>query len=161
MAESPDILVPFRAEEAALRFRTFTNDDAIALGLRLADTARTEGKAITIDVSRNGQQLFHLALPGTTADNDAWIERKKRVVNRFGKSTFHVAAECRVRGVSFEARTRLDPDLYAAAGGGFPVVVDGVGLVGVVAVSGLPQAEDHAFLVRVLGDFLRERRGEA
>ena len=49
---------------------------------------------------------------------------------------------------------RLDRDAYAAHGGAFPVTVRGVGVVGTVAVSGLPQLEDHAFVVRVLSDFL-------
>jgi uncharacterized protein (UPF0303 family) len=34
------------------------------------------------------------------------------------------------------------------------VTVRGVGVVGTVAVSGLPQLEDHAFVVRVLSAFL-------
>jgi uncharacterized protein (UPF0303 family) len=49
---------------------------------------------------------------------------------------------------------RLDPDLYAAHGGAFPVNVRGVGVVGTVAVSGLPQLEDHALVVEVLAEFL-------
>ena len=35
-----------------------------------------------IDIRRHGHQLFHAALPGTTPDNDRWIERKIRVVER-------------------------------------------------------------------------------
>lgn len=156
MSDTHDPLATFREEEARLQFRRFTNDVAIALGLKLADVARGESKAITIDISRNGQQLFHLALPGTSADNDAWLERKKRVVTRYGKSSFHVGAMFRAQGTTFEQKSRLDPDLYAAAGGGFPVIVRDVGVVGVVAVSGLPQAEDHELVVRVLQAFLDE-----
>jgi uncharacterized protein (UPF0303 family) len=54
----------------------------------------------------------------------------------------------------FEEQSRLDPDLYAAHGGVFPVIVRGVGPVGTVGVSGLPQAEDHAFVVEQLTSFL-------
>ncbi|MFN0281981.1 MAG: heme-binding protein, partial [Kineosporiaceae bacterium] len=39
-------------------------------------------------------------------------------------------------------------------GGAFPVHVVGVGVVGTVAVSGLPQAEDHAFVVEQLRHYL-------
>jgi uncharacterized protein (UPF0303 family) len=61
----------------------------------------------------------------------------------------------RARGTTFEEAARLDPDQYAAHGGAFPVIVKGVGVVGTVAVSGLPQAEDHDLLVGVLREFLR------
>ena len=49
---------------------------------------------------------------------------------------------------------RLDPDEFAAHGGGFPITIRDVGVVGVVTVSGLPQPQDHAFVVEQLGRFL-------
>jgi len=39
-------------------------------------------------------------------------------------------------------------------GGAFPIIVRDVGAVGTVAVSGLPQAENHALVVSVLREFL-------
>ena len=41
-----------------------------------------------------------------------------------------------------------------AAGGAFPIRVRGVGLVGTVTVSGLPQLEDHRLVVTTLERFL-------
>jgi uncharacterized protein (UPF0303 family) len=110
--------------------------------------------ALVIDIRRNGQQLFHAALPGTAPDNDAWIARKTRVVDRFGHSSYHVGERARQNGTTFEAQMRLDPDAYAAHGGAFPITVRGVGVVGTVAVSGLPQLEDHQFVVERLSAFL-------
>src|SRR5579883_2636195 len=52
--------------------------------------------------------------------------------------------------------SRSDPDLFAAHGGAFPVLVAGVGLVGTVAVSGLPQLEDHLLVVEALQAFLAD-----
>ena len=40
------------------------------------------------------------------------------------------------------------------AGGGFPVKVKGAGVIGVIAVSGLPEREDHAVVVDALCDHL-------
>src|SRR5215469_564846 len=35
---------------------------ACDVGMRLVGTARREGKSVTVDVSRNGQQVFHYAI---------------------------------------------------------------------------------------------------
>ena len=140
--------------ERELQFEAFDNETAWRLGAALVEAAQAERLAVTIDIRRNGQQLFHAALPGTAADNDAWILRKVRVVDRFGRASLHVGERARQEGTTFEEQMRLPPDDYAAHGGAFPITVRGVGVVGTVAVSGLPQVEDHAFVVRVLQRFL-------
>jgi uncharacterized protein (UPF0303 family) len=143
-------------EEQELVFDGFDEDTAWRLGVQLVEAARAAGLAVTIDVRRNGHQLFHAARPGTAPDNDAWVERKVRVVTRFGRSSLRVGEAARQAGTTFEEQMRLDPDAYAAHGGGFPITVRGVGVVGVVTVSGLPQLEDHAFVVEQLRRFLAE-----
>ena len=149
-----DMLAQLADQEERLQFAKFDNETALALGQQLLAAARERGLPVTISVRRNGQRLFHAALPGTSADNDAWIDRKSRVVDRYGHSSFLVGAQFRAKGGSFEADSRLTPDEYAAHGGVFPVLVRGVGPVGTVGVSGLPQAEDHAFVVEQLELFL-------
>lgn len=142
------------AQEEQLQFDRFDNATAIALGQQLLAAAQERGLPLVISVRRNGQRLFHAALPGTSPDNDAWIERKSRVVDRYGHSSFYVGTLHRESGSTFEEKSRLDPDLYAAHGGVFPVVLRGTGPIGTVGVSGLPQAEDHAFVVEQLTKFL-------
>ena len=44
--------------------------------------------------------------------------------------------------------------LYSGSGGGFPVVVTRVGMVGTIAISGLRHDLDHAFIVDALTLFL-------
>ena len=150
MADSFPSLAQLAAEEEELRFDGFTNDDAWDLGSALVAAARRDGAPVAVDVSRHGHQLFHAALPGTSPDNDSWIQRKTRVVHRFGHSSLYVRQASIERGTTFEAEFDLDPGLYAAHGGAFPVVVRSVGPVGAVVVSGLPQLEDHRMVVAAI-----------
>ena len=43
---------------------------------------------------------------------------------------------------------------FAAHGGAFPILLRGTGCIGTVAVSGLPQLEDHRLVVETLKAFL-------
>lgn len=153
MTEAERLAQLFEQEER-LQFTKFDNETALALGRQMLDAATERGLAVTISIRRNGQRLFHAALPGTSADNDGWIDRKCRVVDRYGHSSFLVGTQFRANGGSFEQHSRLDLGDYAAHGGVFPVLVREVGPVGTVGVSGLPQAEDHAFVVEQLEQFL-------
>jgi uncharacterized protein (UPF0303 family) len=149
-----ELIQLIEAEESRLVLPHFDNDDAWRLGCTLTELARARGARVTLDVRRGGQQLFHCALPGTSADNDAWILRKSRTVDRFGHASYLVGLRCLASGSTFEEKMRLDHDTYAAHGGAFPVTVAGVGVVGTVAVSGLPQADDHRLVVAGLERYL-------
>src|SRR5215218_3763880 len=131
MADSRIPLDELAAEEEELQFSSFTEDDAWELGAALVATARREGLPVAIDITRNRHQLFHAALPGATPDNESWIRRKTRVVDRFGHSSLYVRQASLERGTTFEAEFGLDPMRYAAHGGAFPVLVRSVGAVGV------------------------------
>jgi len=142
-------------QERRLQFDRFDNDTAIALGLALLERARSDKLGIAIDITRARQQLFHAALPGTAADNDEWIRRKTNLVYRIGHSSFYLGMQWKISGVPFEKKFEgLSINDYAAHGGCFPVIVKGTGMVGTVTVSGLPQAEDHRFVVETVERFL-------
>ena len=153
----PDITATIEAVEAQERelvFTRFDNDDAWRLGCLLVELAQERSLAVTVDIRRGPQQLFHAALPGTTPDNDSWVERKVRVVERFGASSYLVGLRARHQGITFAAQHDLPLQEYAAHGGCFPVRVRDVGVVGTVTVSGLPQADDHALVVEVVRELL-------
>ena len=147
-------------QERELQLERFDNEIAWELGQRLVAAARERGLAVTIDVCRGEQQLFHCALPGTSADNDAWIIRKNRVVRRFGHSSFYMGSLARSQGREFGKMFLLDERDFAAHGGAFPASVRGVGVVGTITVSGLPQEEDHRLVVDVLREFVRASHKE-
>ena len=150
MTDPEPRLADLAAEEEELQFDRFTADDAWELGTALVSAAKQARAPVAVDITRNRHQVFHAALEGATPDNDSWIRRKTRVVNRFGHSTLYMRQASRERGTTFEEQYGLDPLRYAAHGGGFPILVRGVGQVGVVVVSGLPQLEDHRMVVAAL-----------
>lgn len=148
------LIAQLEEQQARLQFSRFTNEDAWDLGSLLYSMGRDRGLVLTVDIRRHGHQLFHAALPGTTPDNDTWIERKIRVVNRYGDSSFLVGRRLALGGKVLDEAVGAEPILYAAHGGCFPVIVRDVGVVGTVTVSGLPQAQDHALVVEALESFL-------
>ncbi|MCX7521759.1 heme-degrading domain-containing protein [Microbacterium sp. STN6] len=136
-------------QELQLQFDSFTHDDAWSIGMRLVQLASDRSLPVAIAVMLGDQRAFHAGLAGASADNDAWLERKFRVVRRFGHSSLAVGEQYRARGGDFDTDSRLDTDLYAAHGGAFPILVRGA-IVGVAGVSGLAQRDDHALVVEAL-----------
>jgi uncharacterized protein (UPF0303 family) len=148
------LIASLEAQEEQLVFIRFSNADAWRLGSAMVAAAIERALPVTIDIRRHGQQLFHVALPGTTAENDSWIDRKVNVVNRFAAASYLVGRRLAARGVALDEALGVEPRLFAAHGGAFPIRVRDVGVVGTVTVSGLPQADDHAFVTEMIGGFL-------
>lgn len=142
------------AEAAALVLTRCSLADALRLGRIVTDLAIARELPVLIEI-RLGQRIaYRAALPGTTADNDEWLRRKFRVVGRFEQSTLAIRVAHEERGQSFNDATGLPESEFAAHGGGWPLMVEGVGFVGMIGVSGLPQVEDHQLIVEALGMFL-------
>jgi len=159
MSADDDLLQELLQQEEELQFTGFTNGMALELGMALLNAARTHGQPVTIDITRHGQQLFHYAMSGTSADNDHWIKRKNNVVARFGHSSYYMGRQLASAGQSMEEKYLLPSSEYAAHGGAFPLIVRDVGVVGSITISGLPQAEDHEVVVTTLRAFLQEQAG--
>ncbi|GAA4974148.1 heme-degrading domain-containing protein [Actinoplanes utahensis] len=148
------LIATIEEQEQRLVFTRFTETDAWELGSLLVRLAAERELPVAVDIRRGEQQLFHAALAGSSADNDAWIERKVRVVYRYAASSYLVGRRLAAKGRQLDASQGVDPALYAAHGGAFPVRVPGAGVIGVVTVSGLPQADDHALVVEAIETFL-------
>ena len=139
-----------RAEADSLVLPRFSLADALRLGQVATDLAMSRGLPVLIEI-RLGQRIaYRAALPGTTADNDEWLRRKFQVVSRFEQSTLLVRVTHEEKGRTFHEATGLPESEFAAHGGGWPIMVAGVGLVGMFGVSGLPQVEDHQLIVESL-----------
>src|SRR4051812_39962066 len=99
-------LAELAEQEARLQFDAFDNLTAWELGSVMRREAVALGLPISIEIRRNGQVLFHAALSGTAPDNDAWLLRKARVVDRYGLASYHVGEQARQDGKSFEVQSR-------------------------------------------------------
>lgn len=149
-----DLIAALQAQEQQLVFSRFDNIDAWRLGSAMVAVATQRALSVTIDIRRHGQQLFHAALAGTTPENDAWIDRKVNVVNRFSEASYLVGRRLAAGKKTLDEALGVEPRLFAAHGGSFPIRISGVGVVGTITVSGLPQAEDHGFVVEMITAFL-------
>ncbi|MBX0300382.1 heme-degrading domain-containing protein [Cryobacterium sp. 1639] len=154
MSLTPDpaaqALLPLLEEQnARIGFTSFDYDDAYRLGSAIMARAAAEDLRITVTMSFGEQRVFHAARPGTTADNDDWLARKFRVVSRYNVPSFLVSTKYRARGQDFNAATGLPITQYVAAGGAFPLRVNG-SLIGAVGVSGLVENLDHDLVVWAL-----------
>lgn len=147
--DAPAALHAITAEERELDFDRFTVTDAWEVGSWLRARALADALPVVVSVVLGGQRAFHAAMPGTSALNDTWLERKFRVVEHFGHASLGVYYDFLTRGEEFDRSSRLDPALYAAAGGAFPIRIGGT-LAGAVGVSGLEMHADHALVVDAL-----------
>ena len=153
-----DILKTLLQQEQELQFTSFNETTAWQLGTQMVEHAMREKLPITIDITRGQQQLFHYSLPGTAADNDEWVKRKVRLVNRFGHSSFYMGQMLKHKGKTIEQSYLIAESEFAAHGGCFPIIVKGTGMIGMITVSGLPQEEDHKFVVESIRAFLAKEK---
>ncbi len=149
-----------RKQEEKLRFQKFDEADAWALGSAMRALAAEKKLTLVIEIRVAGCLLFYSALPGTSADNTEWVRRKVNTVMRFAAASYRIGLESLKAGKVFDAARGLNPMDYASAGGGFPIHIEGVGVVGSITVSGVPQREDHGFVVEALCTFLKVPHAE-
>lgn len=149
-----DDIATIAAQEGALVFAAFDEAAAFALGSRLRDMALADGLAINIDIRTWDRPLFYAAMPGSTAANESWARRKINTVRHFQKSSYRVSLEQGGVEQVVPARHGLAADAFVLAGGAFPIRVGGAGIVGAVAISGLPSREDHNTVVAALAAHL-------
>ena len=135
-----------------LRFSRFDADDAWRLGTRLRELASTRELHVTIEIRLGKETVFLTAMPGTSPANSDWARRKRNVVEALHRSSYVVGLEAAAKGRSALDEMGLAARDHADHGGAVPIVVEGVGCVGVVTVSGLPQRADHELVVEVLAE---------
>jgi uncharacterized protein (UPF0303 family) len=147
-------------QEKHLRFSHFDEADAWALGSQMQAAAVAKKLPMVIDIRVAGRPLFYAACAGTTPDNPEWVRRKINVVMRLHKSSYRVSREIAKSGQALDELRGVNPIDVAPHGGCFPIHIVGTGIVGTVTVSGIPQREDHNFVVEALCMFLKQPHDE-
>ena len=154
----------FTSEALALEAKTLTLESLTqAQALEIGGIAQEIGLArklpIAVEVRMKDWIVFHASLPGSSPENDSWIARKANVVNATGHSTLHERVLAEEQGIDWHETTGLSEELHAIFGGGLALNVVGLGLTGILLVSGLEQVEDHLLGVEILTEYLA-RKGE-
>lgn len=147
-------LAKIAVQEERLQFQDFDADTAWKLGNRLKANAETRGVAVTIEIRVGKETIFFFAMQGAKPENADWARRKRNVVDLLWRSSYAVGLSLQEEQSSLEAKMGLPLRDYTAHGGSFPIRVVGVGTIGTVTVSGLPQRDDHALLVEELAGML-------
>ena len=146
-------------EQMRLILPSLTVTDALAIGEIAKSFGVMRDLPIAVEVRLGDWITYHASLPGSTAENQWWIDRKARVVLLKHHSTIYERVSAEERGVDWHEENNLLDETHAIHGGGLPLITKSEGFVGVLLISGLPQVEDHLLGVEVLTEFLA-RKGE-
>jgi uncharacterized protein (UPF0303 family) len=146
-------------EEAILTLPAISVSDALEIGEIAKSFGVMRDLPIAVEVRLDDWIIYHASLPGSTAENQWWIDRKARVVMLKHHSTMYERVSAEERGVDWHKENNLLNETHAIHGGGLPLITKSEGFVGVLLISGLPQVEDHLLGVEVLTEFLA-RKGE-
>ena len=146
-------------EEQLLKLPNLNIASAIEIGEIAKSFGVIRDLAIAVEVRLGDWIVYHASLPGSTVENQWWIDRKARVVTLKKHSTMFERVSAEERGVDWHKENNLLDETHAIHGGGLPLITKDDGFVGVLLISGLPQVEDHLLGVEVLTEFLA-RKGE-
>ena len=146
-------------EEQVLTVTSLDLAGALEIGEIAKSLAVLRKLPIAIQVRLDDWIIYHASLPGSTAKNHGWIDRKARVVSLKHHSTLFERVSAEERGVDWHKENNLLDETHAIHGGGLPLITKNEGFVGVLLISGLPQVQDHLLGVEVLTEFLA-RKGE-
>ncbi len=145
-------LARLSVQEQRLQFDAFDQSTAWALGNRIKALSEEAGVALAIEVRLGKDTVFFYSMPGTGPANADWVRRKRNSVELLHTSSYALNLKLEKEASTLEAKQGLPLRDYATHGGSVPIRVKGVGVIGVVTVSGIPQREDHGLAIRALAE---------
>lgn len=147
-----ELLKILEKQEEILVFDKFTNEDALKLGILLTEISKNTPGPLSYRVFLGDTIVFQYAMEGDAETRFGWTYRKYQLIKKTGHSSMHG----KVRAMFLSELQDLceQSDIYGFGCGGFPIIVKGQGIVGAVAVSGLPDPADHLYVVEALEKML-------
>jgi uncharacterized protein (UPF0303 family) len=150
-----DNIAAIIAQEKGLVFDAFDEATAFSIGSRLRERALREKFAIVADVRTWDRQMFFMGVPGTSADNATWVQRKVNLVRQRLKASYRAHLEAGGNEPPLSVVSGLDNADFVLRGGSFPIRVRGAGIIGAVTTSGLHERDDHQIVVEAIADELK------
>lgn len=149
-----EIITILAMQEEILQFNHFTNEDAWALGNLLVAEAKKRGLDTAVEIRlNNGYTVFQYAGNGTTLNNAVWMNKMFNTVRQMEKSTMLLYSELKRSEEDME-KIGLDKKDYSCLGGGFPIRVEEVGVIGAIMVSNQSHFINHDIVVKALSKYL-------
>lgn len=141
-------------QEEKLRFKNFSREDALAIGLRIIELAKSKYKGnVAVRITEDKATVFACMMPEMTLEKDLWINRKLNVSKATGISSLRAYMEI-TSGRMIET-WRGREDSFAACGGCMPVFMIKGPIFAYITVSGLEHHLDH----QIIADAVAERLG--
>lgn len=149
-----EVIKVLEMQEEILQFTHFTNDDAWELGNIIVSEAKKRGLVVAVSIRlNNGYIPFQYGATGTCLNNENWMQKKHNTVKMTEQSSLLVYSNLQKNGEVLEDMG-LDSKSFAACGGGFPIRIEDVGVIGSVIVSGLDHVSDHDLLIKCISKYL-------
>ena len=136
-------------EEMDLVLSKFSRTDALKLSQIILEKVKNYGKPIMIEIEINKLIVFRYFMDETIEDGALWLSRKRNTVNLMSMSSLRFQYWLKQKGATIASR-HLDTSEYIDCGGGYPIRIQGMGVMGSVCVTGLHDLDDHKLIVESL-----------
>ena len=142
-------------QERLLRYPAFSRETALDLGLKIVKLAQeVYQKPAAIRIVEDGTVIFAYKMPGTSCENDWWMDKKLALSRLTGMSSLRSYVESEAGRLAPDWLQR--PDNFAACGGCFPVFpADNIAPWAYVIVSNMHHQEDH----QIIADAMAQQLG--
>ncbi|HWH26014.1 MAG TPA: heme-binding protein [Pseudolysinimonas sp.] len=132
-----------------IEFPSFSNDDALNLGLVAAGVIRDHELELAVDIVVRGDLVFRAMRSGTGAGNFEWLAGKAAAVLMHGEPSLLD----KLRRIEAGTDNDPEPDGVKFFGGSVPIRVAGE-IIGTLTMSGQPDAIDHEMATEAVTRYL-------
>lgn len=151
---TPHCLDVLEQQEAVLQFDAFGSREALEVGNRIAELARSYDRGVSAAIIReqDGLTLFQFAMDDKSPRNDTFMLGKRKAALESGHSSLWAYVKHALTGEYEELFARMPETLPFA--GAFPIRVHGE-WTATLTISGLHDGKDHELAILALSQVLK------